>query len=742
MGLGLRLKKNFARFVPGLLVLALLLAHAARVLELPFIKSLDQVVYDIALRANMPNTVDERIVILDIDEKSLAEVGRWPWRRDRMAQLVDKLFDRYQIKLLGFDLVLAEPDDSGGLGTLDQLSRRELKDNPQFQDALRVLRPQLDFDQRFAASLGKRPAILGYYFANEGVSSGALPPPALDARAMGSQPLRISAWKNYGANLPQFQANAQGAGHFNPIIDQDGSVRRVPLLVQHQGQYYESFSLAMLRALFDKPRIVPGLAQEDGYASVEWLDLVGAQGLLRRIPVDANGAALVPYRGYERSFRYYSVADVLAERIKPELLQQRLVILGTSAPGLRDMRTTPVGEVYPGMEVHANLLAGMLDNAVMERPQYVDAIELLLLLLTGIVMIFLLPWRAPLRATLATIVVLAALLGIHYLAWQSGLVLPLASMLLLGVTLFVLNMSWGFFVESKAKRQITQRFGQYVPPELVAKMSRDPGSYSMASRKAQLTVLFSDVRGFTTISEGMEPEALAQLMNEYLTEMTLVIRQHHGTLDKYIGDAIVAFWGAPVEDAEHARHGVMTALAMQAALASLNQRFQARGWPPVAIGIGVNTGSMTVGDMGSSIRLAYTVMGDAVNLGARLESKTKEYGVGIMVGPSTMAALPDVVFRELDCVQVKGKNEPTTIYEPLCVATELSTAMQQELATWGQVLQAYRASDWDAADAGLDALLAQRPGHRLYALYRERVAAYRAEPPPDGWQGVTRFDSK
>ncbi|WP_151446915.1 CHASE2 domain-containing protein [Lacisediminimonas profundi] len=736
------MKKKLARFLPGLIILALLLAHAARVLELPFVSSLDQVVYDIKLRATMPNTVDDRVVILDIDEKSLAEVGRWPWRRDRMAQLVNTLFDRYQVSLLGFDIVLAEPDDSSGLKTLEQLGRRELKDNPQFQAAFRTLRPQLDVDQVFADALRNRPVILGYYFANEGVSNGALPPPALTPQALGGQAIRISGWKNFGANLRQFQANALGAGHFNPIIDTDGRVRRVPLLVEHQGAYYESFSLAMLRAMLGNPRLAPGLALEDAYASVEWIDLVGQQGLLRRIPVDANVAALIPYRGYQRSFHYYSAADVLANRIPPELLKGRVVIVGTSAPGLRDLRNTPVGEVYPGMEVHANLIAGMHDGAVLEKPQYVDAIELLLLLLVGAAMIFLLPWRAPLRATIATLALLAAMAGLNLAAWHGGMVLPLASLLLLISTIFVLNMSWGFFVESKAKRQITQRFGQYVPPELVDKMSRDPGSYSMASRKAHLTVLFSDVRGFTTISEGMEPEALAQLMNEYLTEMTLVIRQHHGTLDKYIGDAIVAFWGAPVADPEHARHGVLTALAMQQALTGLNLRFRARGWPDVAIGIGLNTGNMTVGDMGSSIRLAYTVMGDAVNLGARLEAKTKEYGVGIMAGAATMEAVPEVVFRELDCVQVKGKMEPTTIYEPIALASEIAPSLRDDLAIWSQTLAAYRARDWDQAEAGLAALSGRHPGQRLYQLYQERIAAFRAEPPPADWNGVTRFDSK
>lgn len=736
------MKKKLLRFIAGLIVLALLLAHATQWLELSFVRSLDQLVYDIKLRATMPNTVDERIVLVDIDEKSLSEVGRWPWRRDRLAQLLDRLFDQYQVRLVGFDLVLAEPDDSAGLDSLDRLGREQLRHDALFQTALRELRPSLDLDQRFANALKNRPVILGYYFANGGVSNGALPRPVVPASSLAGTHIRISSWQNFGANLPQFQGAAAGAGHFNPIIDADGQVRRVPLLVEHQGAWYESFALAMTRALLDAPQVTPNVAAGDGYAAVESIDLAGREGVLRRLPVDTNVAALVPYRGRERSFRYTSAADVLAARVKPEALQGRVVLIGTSAPGLQDLRSTPVGEVYPGMEVHANLISGMLDERLMERPQYVDAVELILLLLGGVLMIFVLPWRSPLKASLGTLLILAAYLGIHHLAWSQGLLLPLASQLLLVAALFVLYMSWGFFVEARAKRQITQRFGQYVPPVLVEKMSRDPGSYSMASRKAELTVLFSDVRDFTSISESMQPEALAQLMNEYLTAMTLAIRHTGGTLDKYIGDAIVAFWGAPVEDAQHARHGVLTALAMQEALVDLNRRFEARGWPRIAIGIGLNTGIMTVGDMGSSIRLAYTVLGDAVNLGARLESKTKEYGVGIMVGQATMQAVPDVVFRELDTVTVKGKSEPVTIFEPIALKQALSDSQAEALTQWSEALAAYRARNWDLAERILQALSQQNRENRLYALYLARIAGFRLQAPGPDWNGVTIFDTK
>lgn len=741
------MKKHAVRYALGLLILLILLCHVTRIVEIPFINSLDGLIYDAKLRLTMPKNIDERIVILDIDEKSLAEVGRWPWGRDRMATLVNKLFERYGVRLLGFDVVLAEPDESSGLKVLENLGQRELKNNSQYLATIKQIAPQLSYDKLFAKSLQGRPVILGYFLSNEGDPSGAIPSPALPDSTFEGRIIPFSTWSSHVGNLPEFQQAAAGGGHLSPIIDSDGSVRRVPLLTRYKDAYYEAFSLGMVRALLDNPKIVPGFGEESSaseanYAAIEWLDLPAARGTMR-IPVDGNVAALVPYRGYEKSYRYYSIADVLADRIKPEQLQGKIVIVGTTAPGLRDQRTTPVGEVYAGVEVHANLISGMLDGTIKLKPQYVNAVEMLFLIAIGGFMIFLFPWRSPLRATLATLVVLTAVVAINMAFWQyANGVLPLAASLLLVSGLFVLGMSYGYFVESRSKKQFTELFGQYVPPELVEEMSRNPEGYSMAGRKAELTVLFSDVRGFTTISESMEPDQLAQLMNEYLSAMTLVVRKHRGTLDKYIGDAIMAFWGAPVDEPAHARRAVETALGMQQALLDLNRTLAAKGAPEMKIGIGINTGSMTVGDMGSVVRRAYTVMGDAVNLGSRLESITKQYGVGIIVGEATRHAVKDMVFRELDRVQVKGKQEPTAIFEPLGAEELLSAETLDELKSWNQMLYYYRAQDWDHAEAALLNLLRRQPDCRLYALYMERIAELRKNPPSPDWTGVTKFETK
>jgi len=745
---GIDLKKNLLRYGVGLAVMMLLLGHALHFYTIGIVSRLDAVLYDTKLQMTMPRTIDDRVVILDIDEKSLAEIGRWPWNRARMATLMDRLFEDYQIRLLGFDVVFAEPDDSSGMGQLDVLARKDLKTDSEFQSSYRRLRPQLDYDARFAQSMKTRPIILGYYLSNHmnEKGSGALPPPVLSSEEMATAAqgsLFLTQWSSFGGNLPEFQKNAAGAGHFNPIVDFDGIVRRVPMLATFQGNYYESLSMAMVRAYLGFPKVIPGFpGSEAGDSSgmLEWLDV----GPLR-IPVDEHASALIPYRGYEGSFPYFSMSDILKKRIPVEQLRGRIALVGTSAPGLKDQRATPVGEAYSGVEMHANLIAGMLDGRIKLKPSYALVIDLLQIMVAGLLMIFLLPRLSPLRASLMAVLLLSVLLGVNFLLWQQAdFVLPLAAALVLVMTLFALNMSWGYFVESRSKRQMTGLFGQYLPPELVEEMSRDPENYSMAGRKAELTVLFSDVRGFTTISEGLGPDELADLMNEYLGAMTQVIRARRGTLDKYIGDAIMAFWGAPVDDPDHAKHAVLAAIEMQQAMPALNRALVQKGWPELKIGIGVNTGIMTVGDMGSPVRQSYTVMGDAVNLGSRLEGITKQYGTGMLVGEETWAKLKDVIaFREMDRVRVKGKAEPVGIYEPLCEISQMMPAMQTELDAWNQILHQYRSQQWDAAEQGLQALIKNDASPRyVYTLYLERITHLREHPPGEQWDGVTTFETK
>jgi len=685
----------------------------------------------------MASDVDERLVILDIDEKSLGEIGRWPWNRRLMAELTDKLFERYGVAVLGFDVVWAERDPSSGMEILDTLARGELKGNAEFQRAYGMARPRLDFDQRFAASMKNRPVVLGYYFNSEqrAVRANVLPAPVLPKGAFEGRSVDFPLWSGYTGNLPVYEQNAAGAGHINPVTDFDGVLRRVPLVIEYEGQYYEALSLAVVRALLAKQTGKPAevAVGPDNAAQLEWLRI----GALE-IPVDQAASALIPYR--RNAFRYISLTDVLRDRVAPEALRNKIAIIGTTAPTLQDMRATPVAEVFPGVEIHANMIAGILDEAVKKRPLYVVGAEVVLLLIGGIAFAFLIPRLSALWATIVTAIGIALITGFNLMVWHFGLVLPLAASLLIATTIYVLNMAYGYFVESRSKRQLADRFGEYVPPELVDEMARDPGRYSMAPKSAELTILFCDVRGFTGISESLEPDALREYIDAYLTEMSMIIRsRYRGTLDKYIGDAIMAFWGAPVEDAQHARNAVLAALAMYRQCAPLNARFAQRGWPALKIGIGVNSGTVRVGNMGSRLRRAYTAMGDAVNVASRLEGRTKAYGVGILVGEATRSRVQDVVFREIDRIKVKGKDEAITIYEPLGMEGEIS---RDELHLWSEVLHAYRARDWDAADMSLGHLLAMNPGCALYGLYLQKVQDKRRNPPSSGWDGVTVFDDK
>lgn len=733
----------------GLLLTLFFVGGAAQFYSVPLVKELDAIAYDYRLRLTMPRKVDDRIVILDIDEKSLKEEGRWPWSRDRMALLMDKLFDRYHVAIAGFDVVFAERDESSGLKVLRQLGRNQLRNVPQFQTALEQVAPHLEYDQRFADSLKGRNVVLGYYLTNDadggkGSTSGALPEPAFPPGTFKGRPIAFTHWDGYGGNLPELQRNAAGAGHFNQAPDFDGVVRRVPMIAELNGAYYESLVLAIVRNLLGTTRLTPGYAQgkSAGYGGLEWLNLETPRGVLK-IPVDSNVSTLVPYRGRRGSFPYVSLTDVLHDRVPLEKLQNKIVLIGTSAPGLLDMRATPVESVYPGVEIHANLIAGILDQNLKQTPPYVVGAEVAQLLLIGLVLSLLLPQLSPVKAGLLSAGMLLLVLASNVVVWQSAnLALPLAHSLMLIAVLFAIDMSYGYFFESRTKRQITGLFGQYVPAELVDEMSQHPEHVSMEGESREMSILFSDVRGFTSISEGLDPKELTQLMNEFLTPLSRVVYKHRGTIDKYMGDCIMAFWGAPLPDAEHARHAILAGLEMQQTLQALQPHFKERGWPEIRVGVGINTGKVSVGNMGSEVRVAYTVMGDAVNLASRLEGITKQYGAKIIVGERTREMVPDFVYRELDQVRVKGKDKPVAIYEPLGLNGEVDKGVLEELKMFHQALRMYRKQEWDKAELQVYNLQRMAPESKLYQVYADRIAYFRKQPPAADWDGVFVFETK
>lgn len=660
----------------GVALLGVLLAHSLRYIEIDPLHRFDAFLYDSRVRLFARGAIDERIVIVDIDERSLVELGRWPWNRARLAALIEQIFERYGALLLGLDVILAEADESSGLPALEALGRGPLRQHTAFQAALAELRPELDYDGRLAKVLHRYPVILGFHLSHgeAAARSGALPLPLLPEVA--AQAGQFSQWNGYGANLPRLQQAAIGAGFLSAPVELDGVTRRAWLLAAHGGQVYAALSLVMVQVLLGNPALQLRFADHAPWQSaprpVESIELLTARAP-RRIPVAEQASVLLPFRGSLGSFRYHSAADVLAGRLPADSLHGRVVLLGTTAPGLLDQRVTPVGEAFPGVEVHANLLAGLLDGRLLQSPAYTATIEAGVLIVVGIGLLFGLPRLSPLRAVVLAGSMSALVTIINLAAWTGArLLLPMAASLLLVAMLLALHLFFGYFVEHRAKRRLATLFGQYVPPELVDEMSRDPEHYTMEGRSAELTVLFADVRGFTTLAETLPPDELAQLMNDYLSAMTDVIRAYRGTLDKYVGDAIVAFWGAPLADPQHARHAVEAALAMQAALSGVNRHFASRGWPALQVGIGINTGTMVVGDMGSRHRRAYTVLGDAVNLASRIQGLSAQYAAGVIIGEATRQALGDWRCRRLGHAAVRGRSAPVAIYEPLAEAQAIA----------------------------------------------------------------------
>ena len=737
----MRMPSKLAQAGLSALFVVLISAHVGGLIHIAPMQRAEAWLYDVWLKRTAPAGLDDRIAILDIDEASLKSVGRWPWSRDTMTALVDKLLDHYYVGAVGFDVVFAEPDTSSGLDSLKQLAKSDLAGSRDFQAALKQLTPRLDYDARFAQALADRPISLGYYFIPEGygdAKSGSLPQPSLPMTAFSPMRPGLPPATGYGANLPTFQNAAQGAGFFNMRADEDGTARQMHMVAPYGQGYYPALSASTLRVAFGGDPLVAGVETSSLLGrqyTAPWVEVGGI-----RVPLSADGSVYVPYRAGS-PFPYISAAKVLAGKAPLAQLENRIVLLGSTAPGLADLRVTPFSNAFPGVEIHAHLIAGMLDGITRSTPPWAGDAQLAAVLLLGALLTLVLLRFGPVIGLATSIGLLVLLLAAYAAAWTRFWVVPMAAPMVTVLGLYALNTAYGFFAETRNKRQITKLFGQYVPPELAAEMSQDPAHYTMEGQSRDMTVLFSDIRGFTNFSEKLSPTELAEVLNAYLSTMTRIVQQQRGTIDKYIGDAIMAFWNAPVDLNDHAGRAVQTALDMQAALPQLNQEFAARNWPEVKIGVGVNTGRMSVGNMGSEFRMSYTVMGDAVNLGSRLEGITKQYAVGILVTQPTVEADPVHAFMKIDDVRVKGKETPVAIYDPLGAKSDLDAAVKQNAADFEAAFASYQKQDWDAAEFALQTLNTRAP-RPLYDIYLERIAHFREAPPPADWDGVFVYTTK
>ena len=739
-----------ASLLLGALLVAL--AHASGVWRLGFIDRIDLAIADARLSAQMPRSLDPRIVVVDIDEASLASIGRWPWGRDRMAALAEELFVRQKAAVVGFDLLFAEPDNSSGLSALERLAATD----PLLQPKLSTLRESLDNDARFARALAGRAAVLGFYLTSDrgGHRAGVLPTPVFDAAALRGRPIAFTRWDGHAANLPGIAGAVPLAGFFNSMPDADGVVRSVPLIAEHAGRHYEALALAMFRHSTGMPTVEPGFPAEAwlprDYNGLE--SIVLSQGAQRlAIPVDARVGVRIPFRGAGGprggSFEYLSAGDLLSGRTPAGHVAGKLVLVGSTAPGLFDLRPTPVSEVFPGVEVHANLLSGLLDGRLPVQPDWSRGADVLQIVLAAGVLALVLPWLGAVAALVFTLGLALVLVGINLWLYNAkGLVLPLAAALLLTTLVYAGTTVWGHISEGRTRRSLARLFGSYVPPELVTEMARDPERYDMRAENRVLSIMFCDMRNFTRVSEALSPEDLRALVNRFFSSMTAAIREQRGTLDKYIGDAIMAFWGAPVADPAHAEHAVAAALAMLERMKALNEELRARELPQIGLGMGINTGLVCVGDMGSDIRRSYTVMGDAVNLASRIEALTRHYGVDLLVGQDTReAAGKNWHWLEVDRVKVKGKQQAVTLFTPVPAPTSVAPAFEEELRLWRLAQQAHRLQHWDRAQASLSELRArftESPFSGLYQQFTERTTQYSRTPPPPAWDGTHTFDSK
>ncbi len=610
-----------------------------------FIEQLDFFVYDSRLNLSdntQSKATDANIVIVDIDENSLAQFGRWPWKRSQIASLITKINDA-KPAVIATDIVFAEPSSD---------------------DA--VLR----------AAFERAPIVLGYYFGHEAkiASVGQLPSASFSATDMKGATL----WQTYAANAKSFEGLS--AGFFNPIIDNDGRVRRLPVFAEFDGKIYDSFAVAILKKYLGNSTLS---VQQDRLAWLAGLEQNNKKVQLQnaQLPMSQSFTALVPFQkkngvvSNEARFRYISAAAILDGRVDQGLLTNKIVLLGTSAIGIADLRSTPVNQVLPGVETHATLIAGVLANQVKQQPANSSEMAAILLAAVGICLAVVFACVGASGLVFMGFTGEIALVTLFSASYASfGWWLPSASAYLMVAGLAILNLLLGYWGEGRARKAMQNLFGEYVPAHLVEQMSREPQKFaSMRSENRELTMLFADVRGFTRIAEGMNPELLHEFINDYLTAMTDVIHRHGGTVDKYIGDAIMAFWGAPLNDSQHAEHAVAAALEMLQEAKRLSVFFERRGMPPLVIGIGVNTGVVCVGDMGSKSRRAYTVLGDAVNLASRFETMTKTYSVPLILGEATAVKLAPHEVVSLGQAAVQGRADPVTIF----TATQFSSIEQQ-----------------------------------------------------------------
>jgi adenylate cyclase len=737
-------RRSIGAALPGLV--ATLLVALLHWSDTGMLRQLGLLLFDSYQQASPRPYEPVPVRIVDIDDETIARLGQWPWPRIEMARLTEMLVEA-GAAAVAFDIVFAEPDRTSPARVAGVLAA-----NPEARGDFAELALLADHDEVFARAIAAAPSVLGFFLTREAAS----PPPARQGgfAIAGSLPDSIPHFGGAINPLATLADGAQGTGFLTMTGDRDGIVRRAPLLAQVGKALLPSLSLEALRVAEGAGAITIRSSDASGeLGGRSRTSVVGIKVGDFELPTDAGGELWMHYtlEVPERTVPAWKLlAGALSREQLRALFEGHIVLIGTGAQGLRDLVSTPVRERELGVMVHAQAIEQMILGRFLARPDWATGAERALLLLFGVGLALLLPRLGALRSGLLAAVALAATFAVSWLAFaRAGLLLDPIAPAMAAALSYVAVTGVSFWREEQARAYIRNAFDRYLSPELVERIAADPGQLELGGEDRDMTVMFLDVRGFSRLSEQMGPRDVIAFLVEFLTPMTDILLAHRATIDKYIADAIVAFWNAPLDDPDHAEHAARASLAMVARLAELNAEKIGKGgpWPgEIRIGIGLNSGICCVGNIGSAQRLNYSLIGDMANLASRIEGQTKVYGVTIAMGAESARRLPGYALIELDRLRVVGRSQPETIYALLGGADVAgSTAFAALAKAHAELLSAYREQQWDRAEAALADVARSGAAFGLdglVALYRARIARLRANPPGPGWDGVTDAESK
>ena len=725
------------QLVPWVLFVLLL---SVRITNPPILSEFRNKVFDLYQRAHPRRAAQSgRVRIVDIDDESLRRLGQWPWPRTRVAELIDRLREQ-EAAVIALDIVFAEPDRTSPSALLDLWPQNPETDR--LHDALRTLP---DHDRKLAEAIRRVPVVTGFSLTAQPSVDHAQVKAGFAQAGEDSRPYVLD-YPGVVRNLPIIEEAASGNGHFNLVgeLEFDGVVRRVPILLRQGELLYPALVAEALRVVQGASTYVVKTAGASGLQSFGAHTGI-AQIKIGRwvIPTDPQGRVWVYYRSQLEDSRI-PVWKVLDGTLPAGALKGAIVFVGTSASGLRDLRATPLDPVVPGIDVHAQLAEQILDGRFLQRPDWADGAEIVFLFTLSALLLFILPrlgaiWSAGVGFSALVIAIGGSWLAFVRRGWLLDPIMPALSVLAIYLAASLAN----FLRTEKERRHIRDAFGRYLSPVLVERLAQHPELLRLGGQTRPMSILFADIRDFTTLSEKLDAEALTCFMNRFLTPMTQVVLDHGGTIDKYIGDCLMAFWNAPLDDPAHARHACEAALGLQRALEAWNSR----SGEPVKLGIGISTGSCCVGNIGSEQRFDYSVLGDTVNLASRLEGLTKPFGAPIVVDEPTAQASEGLAVLELDQIVVKGKTQPVRIFALLGDREVAQSAQFKRLhAEHAGLLTAYRAREWARVRTLLKSCRSLVDGSwklaMLYDTYEARVRNFETNPPPPDWQGVWTASTK